>query len=158
MPNLSDGTGTDRVKAYADTSFLISLYTPDANSVDAFGLFIKAADLFLWTPFGEAEFINAIELRVFRKEITPVQADRSLAEFQRDVDAGAFGPRLSVTAAAYERALLLSRQYTRQLGTRGMDVIHVAIALEEGADVFYTFDRLQRRLADRAGLTVRPAR
>jgi predicted nucleic acid-binding protein len=39
-----------------------------------------------------------------------------------------------------------------------MDVIHVAIAIEEGAQVFYTFDRLQKKLADRAGLTVRPRR
>ena len=144
--------------AYADTSFLVSLYTPDANSEEAFALFAKGANLFVWTPFGEAEFVNAIELRVFRKEISPAQADRSLADLQRDVDAGAFGASRAVQASSYERALLLSRRFTRQLGTRGMDVIHVAIALEEGAEVFYTFDRLQRRLAERAGLTVRPGR
>ena len=28
----------------------------------------------------------------------------------------------------------------------------------ERAEVFYTFDRLQKKLADRAGLTVRPGR
>jgi len=126
--------------------------------VDAFGLFAKGSDLFVWTPFGEAEFVNAIELRVFRKEIGPAQADRSLADFQRDVDNGAFGVIRSVSASSYERALLLSRRYTRQLGTRGMDVIHVAIAIEERAEVFYTFDRLQKKLADRAGLTIRPGR
>ncbi len=146
------------MKAYADTSFLVSLYTPDANSVEAFKLYVKGADLFVRTPFGEAEFINAIELRVFRKEITPAQADKSVADFERDVDDGALGAIRSVPASAYERALLLSHRYTRLLGTRGMDVIHVAIALEEGAEVFYTFDRLQRKLADRAGLTIRPGR
>ena len=144
--------------AYADTSFLVSLYTPDANSEAAFALFVKGQDLFVLTPFGEAEFVNAIGLRVFRKEISPAQADRSLTDFQRDVDDGAFGVIRSVSASSYERALLLSRHHTRQLGTRGMDVIHVAIAIEEGAEVFYTFDRLQKKLADRAGLTVRPGR
>jgi predicted nucleic acid-binding protein len=144
--------------AYADTSFLVSLYTPDANSEDAFALFVKGPDLFVLTPFGEAEFVNAIELRVFRKEISSAQADRSLADFQRDVRNGAFRVIGSVSASSYERALLLSRRFTRQLGTRGMDVIHVAIALEEGAEVFYTFDRLQRKLADHADLTVRPGR
>jgi predicted nucleic acid-binding protein len=146
------------VTAYADTSFLVSLYTPDANSEAAFALFVKGADRFILTPFGEAESVNAIELRVFRKEISPAQADRSLAHFHRDVDDGAFEIVRFVSASCYERALLLSRQYTRQLGTRGMDVIHVAIALEEGAEVFYTFDRLQSKLASRAGLTVRPGR
>jgi predicted nucleic acid-binding protein len=146
------------VNVYADTSFLVSLYTPDANSAEAFAQFSKGEDLFLWTPFGEAEFVNAIELRVFRKEITPAQADRSLAEFERDVDDGAFAVIQFVSASSYERAQLLSRRYTRQLGTRGMDVIHVAIALEEGADAFYTFDRLQAKLANRAGLAVRPGR
>jgi predicted nucleic acid-binding protein len=146
------------VKAYADTSFLVSLYTPDANSAEAFSLYGKEEGPFLWTAFGAAEFINAIELRVFRKEISSAQADRSLLDFQRDLDAGAFGVSRSVSAASYERALLLSRRYTRQMGTRAMDVIHVAIALEGGAEVLYTFDRLQRKLADRAGLTVRPGR
>lgn len=144
--------------AYADTSFLVSLYTPDANSEEAFALFVKGADRFVLTPFGQAEFVNAIELRIFRKEIGPAQADRSLAHFHRDVDDGAFDVIRFVSASCYERAQLLSRQYTRQLGTRGMDIIHVAIAIDEGAEIFCTFDRLQKKLADRAGLTVRPGR
>ena len=39
-----------------------------------------------------------------------------------------------------------------------MDVIHVAIALEVRAEVLYTFDRLQGKLAQRVGLAIRPGR
>ena len=121
-------------------------------------LYLNQEDPFLWTPFGEAEFVNAIELRVFRKEISSAQAERSLRDFQQDFDAGSFGVRRPVPAASYERALSLSRRYTRQTGTRGMDVIHIAIALEVRAEVLYTFDRLQGKLAERAGLAIRPRR
>jgi predicted nucleic acid-binding protein len=146
------------LRAYADTSFLISLYTPDSNSAEASALYLKQEDPFLWTPFGEAEFVNAIELRVFRKEVSAAQAERSLRDFQTDFDAGSFGVSRPVPAASYERAILLARRYTRQTGTRGMDVLHVAVALEIRAEVFYTFDRLQGKLATRVGLTVRPGR
>jgi predicted nucleic acid-binding protein len=146
------------VRAYADTSLLVSLYTRDSNSEAASGLFRELEDLVLITPFGEAEFVNSIELRVFRRDISPTQAERSLREFQKDLDAGSFLAGRPVPTEAYERAQLISRRYTRQLGVRGMDVIHVAIALELTAEIFFTFDKDQAKLAKRAGLTVRPGR
>jgi predicted nucleic acid-binding protein len=121
-------------------------------------MFLAGEDLVLVTPFGESEFVSIVELRVFRKEISSVQAERSLRDFQKDLDAGSFLKGHPLPAGAYERAVLLSRRYTRQMGTRGMDVIHVAVALELGAEVFYTFDKGQAKLARRAGLAVRPGR
>jgi predicted nucleic acid-binding protein len=49
--------------------------------------------------------------------------------------------------AFFERARQLSRQTTAKLGTRTADLLHVAAALELGADYFYSFDRQQRKLA-----------
>jgi predicted nucleic acid-binding protein len=95
---------------------------------------------------------------VFRKEISSTQAENSLRDFQRDLDVGSFLAGRPVPPDAYERAQLLSRRYTRQIGVRGMDVIHVAIALEVNAETFLTFDKNQAALAKRAGLTVRPRR
>ena len=142
------------MSAHADTSYLVSLYTPDAKSVEASNLFTGAPPLSL-TPFGECEFVNALELRVFRKELEPAEADAYLRAFQNDINEGLF-VRRALPATAYDRAMFLSRRHTRRLGTRGMDVLHVAIALELGVEFFYTFDRGQRRLARAAGLTVRP--
>jgi predicted nucleic acid-binding protein len=146
------------VSAYADTSLLISLYTSDSNSDAAAASFHELKDLVIVTPFGESEFVNSVELRVFRKEITLNQSENSLRDFQRDIDVGAFIVGRPVPANAYERAQLLSRRHTRHMGVRGMDVIHVAIALELNAELFFTFDKDQATLAKRAGLTVRPGR
>jgi predicted nucleic acid-binding protein len=146
------------MSAYADTSVLVSLYTSDSNSQNASALFREWEDLVLITPFGESEFVNSIELRAFRKEISSAQAEKSLRDFQRDLDAGLFLAGRPVPPDAYERAQLLSRRYTRQIGVRGMDVIHVAIALESNAEIFFTFDKNQANLARRAGLAVRPGR
>jgi len=143
------------MNAYADSSFLVSLYTPDANSTHALGEFRDARPRVLIAPFGEFEFTNAIELRVFRKELEPREADAYLRAFESDLNAGVV-ERRPMPPNAYERALLLSRRHTRHSGVRALDVLHVAVALELGADAFLTFDRGQRKLARSAGLKARP--
>jgi predicted nucleic acid-binding protein len=141
------------VGGYADSSFLVSLYTPDANSVAAEAGVTGHGELWL-VPFGEFEFANAIELRVFRKEITPHQADQSMRAFEDDI--GKFLGRRAMPVTAYDQALLLTRRHTRHTGVRSLDILHVAIALALNAEVFLTFDRGQKRLARSAGLKVRP--
>jgi predicted nucleic acid-binding protein len=42
------------------------------------------------------------------------------------------------------------------MGTRTSDLLHIAAALELGADVLYTFDRQQRRLAKEMKLKINP--
>ena len=146
------------MSAYADTSVLISLYTRDDYCEEALALFLDHEDFVLVTPFGEAELANTIQLLVFRKEISVFQANRTLNDFQKDLRAGSYLESRPVPGNSWERAHILSRRYTHQLGARGMDVIHVAIALELGVEAFYTFDKDQAKLAKRAGLTVRPTR
>jgi predicted nucleic acid-binding protein len=141
------------VSTYADSSFLVSLYTPDSNSVEAQAHVVEHGEILL-VPFGEFEFANAIELRVFRKEITPHQADQSLLAF--DDDTGKFLQRRAMPATSYDQALLLSRRHARHTGVRSLDILHVALALTLNAEVFLTFDRGQKRLARSAGLKVRP--
>ena len=109
----------------------------------------------LLTPFGELELVNTFESRVFRREAEPAQIRTSLSTLEADVHAGVI-IRKAVPEAAYTRAIELSRRYTRRLGSRALDILHVAIALELRAEMFFTFDRRQRRLARRAGMIVRP--
>ncbi len=56
--------------------------------------------------------------------------------------------------SALRRAGELSRQHTRALGTRSLDVLHVASALELGLRRFVSFDGRQQKLARPAGLKV----
>jgi hypothetical protein len=57
------------LSADADTSFLTSLYIPDSNSIAAVAEMGHLTLPILVTPLGELEFENALQLRVFRKQI-----------------------------------------------------------------------------------------
>ena len=134
------------MKIYADTSFLVSLYCLDANSVSAARtMHASSGDRFV-SVFGELEVVNAMELRIFRKQVSATQAQSSLNDFEKDLRAGVFQLR-PLTEQIFERAHQLSRQTTPKLGTRTADVWHVAAALELSADYLYTFDQQQRKLA-----------
>jgi predicted nucleic acid-binding protein len=102
-------------------------------------------ELFI-TVLGELEMANALELRIFRKELSSAQARASLKDFERDVRDSVFQIR-PLSDQVFERASQLSRQTTARLGTRTADLLHVAAAIELGVDCLYTFDRHQRKLA-----------
>lgn len=136
---------------YADTSFLVSLYTPDANSEPAARLMRRARLPVLLTALGELELANALQLRVFRRELDAATAKSANDLFRVDVAAGIFSiQRISITV--FNGAMRLSRQHAANLGTRTLDLLHVASALALKADELYTFDQSQRRLAKAIGL------
>jgi len=105
----------------------------------------------LISTLGELEVANALELRVFRKEVSPAQAQASKAAFEKDVRDGIFQLQ-PVAEQAFDKARQLSRQHTARLGMRTADLLHIAAALTLGADRLYTFDHQQRKLAQRVGL------
>jgi len=134
------------LKAYADASFLISLYSPDANSHAAAATMRSSKAEHFITVLCELEVANAFELRVFRKELSASQAQSSLNDFETDMRSGVFLLR-PISDQVFSRARQLSRQTTARLGTRTADLLHVAAALELGVDSLYSFDRQQRKLA-----------
>jgi uncharacterized protein len=143
--------------AYADTSFLASLYGTDSNSAQAAHQIQTVGPTLIVTPFGELEFITAFEAQAFRKFLTEPEVDASLQAFRADLVMGVL-IRKPMPENAFGRAMALSRLHTRTLGCRTLDVLQVAIALELEAEMFFTFDKDQAKLAKRSGLTVRPGR
>jgi predicted nucleic acid-binding protein len=139
---------------YLDTSFLVTLYSTDANSAAAVQVMHTAGALFL-TTFAELEVVNALGLRVFRKEVAPAQAQSSLNDFEQDLRAGIFQLK-PLPDNVFGRTRQLSRPTTPRHGTRTADLLHVAAALEPGSDRFYSFDRQQRKLAQAVKLKVNP--
>jgi predicted nucleic acid-binding protein len=137
---------------YADTSFLISLFTKDANSAAAAVCVDLAAVPFPLTPFGRLELTNAVQLRHFRREITAAEAGEVLAAIASDLASGALAP-IATPASMFERAQALAGKHTARLGVRSLDILHVAVALELQAESFLTFDRRQARLARAEGLS-----
>ena len=90
--------------------------------------------------------VNALQLRVFRKEISIAQSQSALNDFEKHVREGVFQLR-ALLDTFFERARQISQQTTSRLGTRAADLLHVAAALELGADYLYSFNQQQRKLA-----------
>lgn len=107
----------------------------------------------LITPLGELELLNALSLRLFRKEVDLTAVDGAYGLFEADLVEGVV-QRAPLPSDAYEQAARIALRHTSRLGTRALDVLHVASALTLNARIFYTFDRRQRVLAKREGLVV----
>ena len=120
--------------AYSDTEFLVSLYGQDNYSATASAL-LKPKPLFLLTPLGEAEFINALQLQVFRKQWTRREARLVQEQFHQHQAAGVFRMQ-AFTSEVWEKALTLSLRHSARLGTRTLDLLHIAAALLLKPDAF----------------------
>lgn len=140
------------MSAYADTSFLVSLYFADSNSADAASEMTRLEAPVLVTPLAELEFENAIQLRIFREQISAAER-RPHAAFMADVEAGVLAVK-PMTELMYTEARRLASQWTPRLGNHALDILHVASALL-GAETFHTFDDRQKKLAKAAGLICR---
>jgi predicted nucleic acid-binding protein len=140
---------------YVDTSFLVSLYSLDSNSVAAVRIMDDSDGQRFVTTLGVLEVINALELRVFRRELAVAQAQSSLNDFERHLGDGVFQLR-GFPDTVFEQARRMSLQTTAKMGTRTGDLLHVAAALELGADYLYSFDQKQRKLAQAVRLKVNP--
>ena len=142
------------MSAYADTGFLCSLYSPDAHTPRAVA---RMAHQPLPLPFvwlHQLELRNALRLRVFRGEITPLQREAALNLILADLAGGVLAAVSPPHAAMMTEAERLSALHSEALGTRSLDILHVASALVLGAADFLTFDRRQAALATAAGLKV----
>jgi predicted nucleic acid-binding protein len=136
-----------------DASFLFSLYVLDANSAAASAKMKRAVLPLLLSDVGKIEILNAVGLRLFRKELRPAQAKKVYGLFREDIEQGVV-QIVPFPAAAYQQAEQIARTHTPLLGTRTLDLLHVAGALALKAHAFYTFDQRQARLAADVGLTI----
>lgn len=135
---------------YADTSFFVSLYLPDAHSRAARSRLGNDVQIFL-TPLHRAEWAHAVAQHVFRRVITPSEAHRVLQRFEEH-RSSALWIESALPEAALETCALLARDWVPRLGTRTLDTLHVASALELACEFFWTFDTRQAKLAAAVGL------
>lgn len=144
------------MKPYCDTSFLVSLYSLDAFSSQATAIAAAHPPPYPFSGLHSAEAITALHLRHTRGKITAAERDASLASVQADRESGLLShvpldwPRLwqAVEALASRHA---------QHFCRTLDLLHIAAALEWGADTLLSFDDRQRQAAQAEGMNVLPA-
>jgi predicted nucleic acid-binding protein len=145
------------LSAYADTSFLYSLYVQQAHSAAAAVHMASTKDQPLpITSLNRFELCNAIRLSVFRKLLDRRMAAADLKIVEKDITAGVLTLMPCDWAAVHAKAEELSSERTFKAGHRAMDLLHVASALTLGVSDFLTFDQNQAELASLSGLTVKP--
>lgn len=134
-------------KTYVDPSALRRSYVHDDRSGAFCGWRRRLTGALPLTLHGRAELVNSITLAVFRGDITSDAAEGALADIESDLRAGRLHMADLLWRKALERAESLSRQYTPKLGTRALDVLHVASAQVLGCTTFVTYDDRQAALA-----------
>jgi predicted nucleic acid-binding protein len=140
------------VSVYADSSFFVSLYITDSHTPQVLRLLSRHPRVW-FTPLHEAEISHAIAQHVFRGQITEDHATRTYQRLSRHLSADVW----AITGfpdAAFTKGAALARTHVARLGTRTLDSLHVAAALELKAERFWTFDERQAKLAKAAGLKV----
>jgi predicted nucleic acid-binding protein len=142
------------LRAYADTSFLVSLYSLDVNSPRAASEVSRLKPTVLLTPLGELELANALELRIFRGEASRGEIKAAHVKFREHVERGFFSLQAMPTVV-YERARQIARRRTANAGLCTLDILHIASALLLNAEIFLTFDARQLKIAGLAGLLTR---
>ena len=73
---------------WLDTSALISLYVPGARSERVARILRRAGEPIPFSQLHELELVNALRLRVFRREVRSKLVDATLARIGEDLHDG----------------------------------------------------------------------
>ncbi len=137
---------------YFDTSALRPLFIHEERSQRVSHYLRRHRAAIRITRFGYAELINSIACAVFREDISPAQFSAAVADMDVDLKAQRVTIVDLLWRGAMDRATQVSRKHTPELGSRMLDVLHVASALELGVKTIITYDQRQIELARSAGL------
>lgn len=139
-------------RVYVDPSALRSLYVHDDRSRKFCGWRQRLGGSLPLTRFGRGEIVNSIQLAIYRELLDADAARAALGDMQDDLRAG----RLNLVDALWRRTLdlaaTLSELHTSKLGTRTLDVLHVATAVTLETTHFVSYDARQAALARAVGL------
>jgi predicted nucleic acid-binding protein len=140
------------MRVYADSSFLVSCYLPDANTPRAKAFLLGHGDPFPFTALHDLEVVNAIQLGVFRHVLTEEQAKAAVEAIQDDLQGGRLVRAIVKWPAAFRAASRLSARHTSSTGARSLDIVHVSAAKSLRCKELASFDSRQLALSARAGL------
>ena len=140
--------------AYLDSSALVKLYYPEAESEDIERWVHQHKVQLLFTSLHALEIRSAMNLKLFRGEISEGQYATWARRFDQDRSHGV----LRTVAPNWSRAFLeaenIAEHVGARLGTRSLDVLHIAVARDSSAEVFLTNDARQGHAAEQYGLAV----
>lgn len=143
---------------YADTSFLLSCYIPDANhpAAAAYARSWQKPPRLPLTPFGAYELNNSLRRLLHKGLLQPADLAAVAQMVRADVARSLLEDCPLEAWRWLDTANRISRQITPHTGTRALDLLHIAQAQLRGATVFLSFDKNQRTAASHAGFTLAP--
>ena len=142
--------------AYADSSFLVSLHRADSFHNAANTFLGKNAFTLAFTPLHRVEVRNALRNATAAGDLTKTECATAFRQIDEDLRDGLLVPAQVRWTETFRRADQLSEKHAATEGQRTIDLLHVALALECGAQTFLSFDKRQRKLAKAAGLIIKP--
>jgi predicted nucleic acid-binding protein len=146
------------LSVYIDTGILVKSYLFEKDSPEAIAIIEAAGDPLIFSHLHEIEIPNAVRLKRFRGEITKAEESSALRVFRGDIDAGRLVRPDYDLPEVFLHAERLSARHSAEMGSRSLDLLHVAAALECGCASLASFDQRQRRAAVQAGLKLIPSR
>jgi len=132
------------MKTYLDSSAFAKRFIEESGSACVDSICAQASELGL-SVLCVPEIISALNRRLRERNLTPTQynvAKRRLLDDVRDADI------VSLTPSVIGSAIMVIEASP----VRAMDALHVACALEWGAELFASADKQQLTAAKRAGL------
>ncbi|MBI5397691.1 MAG: type II toxin-antitoxin system VapC family toxin [Verrucomicrobia bacterium] len=137
---------------YADSSFFFSYYASDTNSPRADAWRLAHPSPLPFSSLNRLELRNALELAVFQKRISPQESSEAWQTVESDLRDGLLIPTPLLFVDVFREAELLAANHTAQVGTRSLDLLHVAAARLLGVEELVTFDQRQVTLVTRLNL------
>jgi predicted nucleic acid-binding protein len=144
------------MNSYADSSFLVSCYITDTNTPQAKAWLLRTGGSLVFTPLHALEVRNAFKLGVFRGLFAAANATAAWANLETDLRSGRLVKKPLNWPVVLRVAARFSERYSATVGTRSLDILHVAAAKASRAVEFVSFDGRQRTLATAVGLRVAP--
>jgi predicted nucleic acid-binding protein len=144
------------MKLYADTSWWLGYKCRrDAQHVMALSLFDAYPDAeVLWTPWQRVEVFNSFCQAERAGMLGAGESRRIIRLIEQEIRLG-YWPHVEFDwTDAVRTAGELRAEHSLRMVVRSMDLFHIAIAVEVGADAVLSFDREQISLAEAAGLPV----
>lgn len=142
--------------AYGDTSWWIACkITDDANHRAAVEVFDCFPDIqILWTPWQRVEVFNSLRQLERAGAIIEGKSRTLIRLLEQEVRLGYWPHAEFDWRDAVRTACELSAEHGLSVPIRGMDLFHVAIAIETAADAILTFELDQKVLAEAAGVRI----
>jgi predicted nucleic acid-binding protein len=142
--------------AFADTGFIASLYLEETTSQAADKALGGKREALPLTPLAMLELRNAFNRAVQRQRIKAAERDALWQDVEADIASGFLVLTPVASDELHQKARQLSDRHTPTLGTRSLDLLHIASALLLGAKEFFSFDDRQRKAAASEGLKIKP--